>query len=678
MKPERLGEIPDVLRAQLRIGQDYVEAWMRRYFVSWRQLRFDEARVRGVGGQVMEVRLADIEELIAIEDPVVWAWMNLAERRTLHVDGVEAVTAGRPWSLFPIQAALARVHGDLIIECGSEVGKTRDIVLRALWRSDTIPNSSRMIGGDSDQTLIPIWEEIEAQLEQNPTIGGGVVEEKCHIKPNRKKVFQNGAELELRLAGFDGKNFRGGHFSDEILGDEVAKWKNPLQWSEFMRAAMPGASVRPYSTPDGDYSSPFYEKCARAVPINGSKSSSEPLVPSAEGERRFRKFQISKRQLPYPFWSDARAAALREFYGGEHTVGWLTNVEGAWGSPSYSVFPMPTMAPCLRSLERYAMVTARIDKRERKVLISASRLDPALDLDEDSATSERMLAREHVLLPDGFRESGRELGRRIAGFFPGLQGVTTPVLHVGADLGSAQDPSEIIFQQVVGKRWIDLFRVHLRGAEWNEQLEVFVELDHASGHCAFYTLDSGSAGSLLVSNLTQDPITCPECPTVIYFAERLEGRNFGQSCDEIDIETGEPLGNPDDRDPNGDPRPFRLSNKEFSTRILERKMAAGELEIAKDGGAGDQRLSGPQLLVNHTATGVNKRGERVFRAVDDHHVDARRMAALGIVSKVRHDGFVTPASGDLVTVGKRENYSDVIGSSIAGDFGREPLGLDWY
>src|SRR5438132_5921012 len=154
----------------------------------------------------------------------------------------------------------------------------------------------------------------------------------------------------MRLCGFDGKQFRGAHVSLSVRADEAAKWKYWQQWNELWRSGKPGTQFRVYSTPDGDYSSPFYELCARAIPIDGRRTGKDiktSLLASSD-QPKFRKINIRKQDLPAPFWTEARAAKYREQYGGERSIGWLTNVEGQWGSPSYSVFPMPTLKPNLR------------------------------------------------------------------------------------------------------------------------------------------------------------------------------------------------------------------------------------------------------------------------------------------------------------------------------------------
>jgi hypothetical protein len=656
----------------LRIQEAYVLRWLAKHEITAEQIVRGDAVWKTAGGLV-PLTWEDIENFIAQKDPVVWAWLNLTESKSLEVDGVKAVTAGRPWNLFPIQQELARMRGDLLVSCGAEVGKSRDIILSVLWRSDVNPTGTSMIGGDSDQTLIPIWEELERQIEQNQMIGGGLVEEKCHIKPNRKKVFRNGSEIELRLAGYDGKNFRGGHFSDGIYADEAVKWKNYQQWSEFYRSGLPGSTARIYSTPDGDYSSVFYSMVVRAIPANGPAIEAKPkyVAPTVDGERRFRLFHISKKMLPEPFWSLKRAAILREQFGGEDTVGWITNVEGGWGSPSCSVFSMPLLRRCLKVIPEYRMVRVAIDRQNMTMSLAAARLaDPV-----EGRPAEEMLARSADIPTILVSGVGKEIGRAITEFFPDVRAWTAPRLYCGADLGFLRDPSEFIFARVVGRIWTDLFRLHLRAAMYQEQADIVMQLDHASSHRVIYSFDNGSAGNALINLLTQDGYReCPECAVSVVFDERLSGRGFGESIDDFDIETGETIFNPDDKDPSGAMRPRRVSNKEFATRALERKMSAVELEIATDAGAGDQRLAGPQLMVNHTATGTNKKGERNFRGVDDHLVDARRQLALAITSEVRGDGFVSPRRSQMIEAGEKRFSVFAEAGPIASAFSVRGLG----
>jgi len=594
----------------------------------------------------------EIEEKIAVKDPVFWAHLNLTLRENFRDDttGEVLIPRGTPWTLWPVQAKMARLAGNIVIESASEVGKTCDLVLQVLHRADTQENiTSILVAGDSDKTLFKAMKEIEYQLDQNQSIGGGVVSSR--VKPYREIILKNGTEIDGIMCGFEGQQFRGGHY-DLVLADEVAKWKNPAQWNEFWRAGKPGSEFRIYSTPDGDYSSPFYALCQRAVPIDKQGSSRRRLARGDPDEPKFRKMNISRRDLPH--WSEGRAAKYREQFGPESSVGWLTNVEGKWGAPSYSVFPMHTLRSNLATaaeLPFYRMVAVTIDHDRGEYSLSAAELSPELG-SADGIRSENLLSR-------GSRtyRGGDLMANEIATFFPSAEvaGWTTPVLICGADLGSAQDPTEILFVRQIGDIWSDVFRLHLKfGDPEKDHAAIFDALDHASGHQAKYSLDSGSFGNMLVSKLTAWNRVCPVCEAPLNFGERLSGRGFGNYTDVVDIKTGEPVLDPDKKGANGESGIRRASNKEFSTQILERKAQAGELRIAWDGGAGDPSLSGPQLLINHTARGKNSKGERNFKGEDDHHVDARRQIALAIVADLAEQSghLPSPAPDNVVSIGE--------------------------
>lgn len=668
--------------SQSRLHSAYIERFLEEHKISLRQVEEGQPVWPTATGKV-PVSIEDIERLVSIDDPVAWAWLNFVERKALRddEDGKVIIPAGSPWALFDVQAAMARDTGNMIYECGAEVGKSRDVVLGCLWKTDTKEQGwSGLIAADSDITLQEIWTEIEFQLEENPAIGGGLVS--TRVKPYREKTFVNGNSFQLRLCGHDGKQFRGAH-ADDVWADEVTKWKYWQQFNELWRAGRPGCEFRLYSTPDGDYSSPFYQMCVRSTPRDGSRGGSvetKPSAPLSDEIPKSGKRTITKMQLPYPLWSESRAAKYREQFGGEQSIGWITNVLGGWGTPSYSVFPMPTLKPCLKYLPHYRMVTAVIDREKRAVIFSAARLSSKLDT-EEGGVREDILAREVIPMV-----SGAELGKMIAAFFPEdwLRDFTDPVLVCGGDLGSSQDPTELIFQRVVGSKWIDVFRLHLANADWPEQAAVVAALDHASGHRVKYGFDSGSAGAALVQVLTQmeEFWVCPMgCSAPVYFAERLSAFGFGDYSDEIDIRTGEPIPNPDKRDKNGNAMPRRLNNKEFSTRMLERKAQARDLEIAWDAGAGNPNLSGPQLLVNHTWISMNNKSERQFKKTDDHHVDARRQAALTIVAGLR-DVFIEPSRETVASAGPRRLADEMSFNSpgIGYEFGgssRAIGGLDW-
>jgi len=632
--------------------------------------------------KLVALTIQEVERLLSLDPDfpgaiVAWAKLNFQERDAVRDDsGAIWREAGSPWELFPIQAELANLKGSIVVQAASEIGKTRDIVLGTLWEVD-LGGANDLIAADSDITLDGIAQELDFQISKNGRIGGGLLESR--VKPLRRWEFRNGSRVEMRLCGFDGRQFRGGHFGPTIRVDEAAKWKNPAQFDELWRAGSPGTSFRVYSTPDGDYSSPFFDLCDRAEPINREKATTTSKAAASSSSPKFRKFVVTKKDLPPPFWTEERAAKLRELYGGERSPGWAGNVLGEWGEPSYSCFPITMLAPCLKYLPSYRLVVAEIDRTAGRVAFRAARLSPEAEA-LDGERREDLLADER-----GAFFEPRALADRIAEFFPSLAELVDPVLYCGADLGSATDPSELVFARVVGGKWSTLFRLHLLRSSWQEQAEIVARLDHASGHRVRYGFDAGSAGSALISFLTESEAfrACPICRTPVFFSERLRGFGFGEKVDETDFE-GNPILNQDRLDGRGNATAFRLSNKEFSTRVLERKMQARELELGHDAGAGDQKLAASQLLLNHTSSGLTSKGERRFRAEDDHLPDALRQLALRIVADRRVTGpvFVTPDPALIVTTGasgtrtfragRSEIFEDVgAGVGIGAGFGRD-------
>jgi hypothetical protein len=539
------------------------------------------------------------------------------------------------------------------------------------------------IAGNSDSTLEAIYDEILFQCEKNPRIGYGIKDK--GQRPYRHIDFNSGFHFEMRLCGDKGQQFRGWHVSKFLLGDEVALWKNPKQFGEFFSRAKPGCIVGLASTPDGDYSGPFFAICARAESIDGRSTHqtiADADIASAPSKTpKFKKINVRKYDLPAPMWSESRAAILEDQYGGRDSLGWQTNVEGAWGSAAYSIFPAVHLEPCLKKrLPDFRMVRVTADRKESRLYVDAARLSGVVDT-VDGSRQEEIL--EHDRFPFIRPE---DIARRICAYFPDISEWRDPVLHAGADVGSATDPTEIQFARASGGRLQHFFRLNAKALKWTEQEVLFRFLDHFSGHRAQFGIDNGSAGSMLVQALTTKTENCPVCERPIDLEERVRGFGFGESNDLVDLTTGQPVMNPDKTDNSGNPVPMRFRNKEASTRYLEKIMQDEAWDIANDAGAGDPKLSGPQLLMNHTSTGLNGKGERDFKAVDDHYPDSWRQLVLSYVFANRGEPVLDPgpetvatarasrtSSADLDDVGfasARSGFDDGIAAgSIGGFFG---------
>jgi hypothetical protein len=667
------------------------EQWLEKRGISWRQIESGEPCLPvNRDGEIEKIALSirDVERFIAREDPVYWAFLNLQEKEGVRNPEHPLewwVMPGDAWDLFDFQKRLARLTGDLVVECGSEVGKTRDIVLGSLWEADTARGGDgSLIAADSDTTLEEIWEELVYQTEKNHRIGRGV--KRVKIKPFRTMDFHTGFRLQLRICGHDGQQFRGAHITRTVRADEVAKWKNPQQLNELYRAVKPGAHIRLYSTPDGDYSSPFYAICHDAVSIDHRETFDAREKPTAGvglGDRKLKKINITKKDLPYPFWSAERAEKYRVEYKGEHSLGWVTNVLGAWGSPQKSVFPWPLLKPLLKYLPHYRVARVIVNEDDDTYDLTCAMLDPEqanVEREPELGSAlEEIIERDRVaMVGDTPAENATQVARHIASLFPDITDWQDPVLFCGGDVGTTE-PTELLFQRVIGDIWKDVFRLHLQYAPWPMVTCIVQHLDHVTKHRVKWGIDNGSAGSYLVAALCEETskAECPVCQENVIWSERLRGRGFGEAVDEIDPETGALVLNPDREDKNGVNLPFRWLNKEFSTRILERKAHNRQMEMAHDGGAGDQKQSGPQLLTNHTVTGFSKKGERSFKDKDDHHIDARRQAALAIVEELRKPEGPPLNAETMRTTGMRESYRTFGDIGVAagpavrgiGDFG---------
>lgn len=654
-----------------------VEAWLGKHGLS--AARIDDGRV-GWPGVEGALTWRDIDYLIAKEDPVSWAALKMSVQKGIPFpDGGWFCQAGDPVRLLPIQAAMARDRGNMIYESGSEVGKTLVLTLKVLWRADTATEGgSIVIVVDSDLTGQPIWNSIIHQFESNPTIAGGISVgprgPRMRIKPYRWLQLNNGVEIEIRIVGHDGAQLRGAHATLYFAADEMAKAKNPAQWREFWRAAMPGCEINIFSTPDGDYSSPYFAICAAAKSIDGrrtfTKDGADVSVDTEASKRKLRKRNIRKYDLGSPFWTEERAAQLEEEYGGRDSLGWQMNVEGAWGSPAYSVFPATYLNPCAaHEIPEYRVVRAIIHREEGTVDLCAARLSPEAAT-VDGGDREVLLLKEQPPVSD-------DLGRRISEWFPSLADWTAPVLIAGGDVGSATDPTEFQFARKIGETVRHIFRLHLRNASWPQQRMILTWLDHASGHRVVYGIDNGSAGSALVQELTKDVIDCPaeKCAEKIHFAERVHPFGFGESNDFIDMRTGQPVMNPDKLDAKGNPTALRLGNKEGSTRYIEKIMQSGFWQVANDGGAGDPELAQTQLLMNHTSHGLNGKGERKFKAQADHNPDSWRQLMLAIVYALRGDQPVWADTSNVAVADVREPEYGAFRNDFPTMPGDSPLGF---
>ncbi len=600
---------------------ELLDELLRRQSWSWEQVERGDARLDG-----KPVTLRDLEWFLINADPVLWAECNLLNRPE---DG------GGLWRFFDYQRPSLRLRHHVVHQDGAEVGKTREIIALILWGIVGIARGSILVGSSLDGDLDEIWEDLLFQISSNPFLAEQVA--RTTTKPYRRITFANGLKVLFRPAGHDGSAFRGVHVRGWLLHDEAAKVTNPRSWSEFWRAAKPGAEIRIYSVPTGDRLCTFQRIADAAVPAEQvlPPASTRALIASILGRRpvadetsrtvarelggrRWVRFHWPKTIMPAPFWCEARRQEFVEMYGSPDDPGYVHNVLGEPGDPEYSVFPARLLDPCTRCLTDYQSVELRWDNRAQRLDVLARRLNPqhvaatgeATGEDADDEAEGRPMSpylevyRDsidmsdyHALDPSAKRARIEELVRSAVRRPEGM-------LTGGIDVGSSSVTEINVEAGIPGGLESWLLRVHLTGWDWYAQAVLISVLDDTLQPAGGWGLDATGVGKSLLDVLHGQHEA---------LRERVSGFVFNAVVPAINPETGEPQADPQTgRVPN-------ISYKELATQLLERALARRAKEIPAD----PELL---HLLQNHTYT-VTPNG-RTFLKRHDHVVDAWRCIAL--------------------------------------------------
>jgi len=619
-----------------------VDAYLRRRRASWQDL--ERGRLK-LGDTVLTVDA--LQWWFVNADPVLWAECNLVNQPE---DG------GGLWRLFDYQKASLRFDGNAVHQDGAEVGKTRELLALIAWGSLGIERGSILVGSARDGDLDEIWEELDYQCGANPYLGRRRV--RVTTKPYRKINWDNGLRTLFRPAGHDGTAFRGIHVRGWLLLDEAAKVAEDA-WKDFWRAAKPGCKIRIYSVPTGlqlisfqriaDGAVPAEQVVPEATPELLIEQLLHPAVPAAVRElsrkmegRMFVRFWWPKTIMPHPFWSEERRRHYVEQFGSPDAPGYIQNVLGLPGDPANTVFPDRLLTPALTFLPDYRTVTLRWDTRAGRIDALSRRLNPLYPW-EDSATGDEPLLEGDEesegsdvptpflnVLQDSIDVSGWEtmdpgqrrqlVDRLVLDFVRPIAGD----LIVGVDVGSAT-VTEIAVQR---RSTIDalILRISLIGWNWYAQRDFLLALDAILSPAGGWGVDATGVGSVLVDLVQPD------------FGERMSGYVFNRSTPAIDPDSGEVR-----EDPNSG-EPLLISYKELSTQSIERRLHGRRLEFPYD----------PEvrhLLSNHTYTQSGAAGGRTFKKVDDHLVDALRVAELrkltdtwGAVAATPPTQFAAPPS----------------------------------
>lgn len=581
MEPLRLTD----LKKAIMVPVSDFEAWLARFDWTWHQLARNE--FPGDFTRLDEFQLACI-----CADPVLWCRAFLREPE--DPDHIE------PYGFFNYQQEAVRYQENKVYDCGSETGKTRDIVAASLYEAFTVAGGSSLLGAPQQTHLDEIIEAMHDQLIWNPDLMPSLKRWKKH--PHHAFYWTNGFKQDFRPAGHDGEAFRGVHVRTSARLDEAAKMKNPMQWSEFWRSMKPGCCAAIYSVTDGDRSCDFYKLKERAKRVGASKEISGDLevdLPTHMKSLSFRHFCWPKTLMPAPFWSEARRKFYSEQYGGEDSPGYRHNVLAEDGDPENSVFPWYSFSRLLKDIPEYRVLKILVDSAQGEVSLFGAKYEPQ--------TGREAKPEEIVLVERRVSVNDFDIRAEIKSFFSNIPGLK----FGGADLGFSQDPTEIYVKLIIGKTHRLVGRMQLKGVTYDQQDAAIDALDDVFDACQMkmgWGLDFGNAGSAVVHNLIH------KYPEKNY-DDRLTGYQFGATYEAVN-EEGETL-----VDRHTD-KPLKLTAKELSTDLLVKKMQRIELEYPFD----------PDIILyypNHSYREGEK--HRIYKKEDDHVIDADRALTLRVV-----------------------------------------------
>jgi hypothetical protein len=600
---------------------ELIDALLRRNRWSWQALERGDLSLAG-----QPLTTDRLQWWLINADPVLWVETSLVNKPE---DG------GGLWKLFPYQRPSIRFRGHVVHQDGAEVGKSREIVGLLLWGCLAAERGSALVGSALDGDLDEIWEEVEWQLSANPYLADAL--RNRTTKPYRRLTWRNGLRMLFRPAGHDGRAYRGIHVRGFLLHDEAAKVVNPRSWSEFWRAAKPGAEIRIYSVPTGDRLCTFQRIADNAVPADSIVPADTPeliiehlLRPGSTvsegtrtlardlGGRTWVRFHWPKTIMPAPFWSEARRQEFVDLFGGPDEPGYVHNVLGLPGDPEYSLFPERLLKPALTWIPDYLTISLRWDSRAGQLDGLSRRLNPSYPwgeeiqpptIDEGPEEAEGITDAQQpflTVLQDSLDISGwdrwdAERRRHVLADLASL--FVRPIsgdITAGVDVGSAT-VTEILIQRRNGLADSLVLRLHLTGWNWYAQRDFLLALDAILQPAGGWGFDATGVGRVLVDLLV------PE------LGDRLSGYVFNRATPALDPTTGDAQ-----LDPTSG-REVLISYKELGTQLIERRLHGRGLELPYD----------PEvrhLLANHT---YSQSGEsRRFSKLNDHLVDALRVAEL--------------------------------------------------
>ena len=269
----------------------------------------------------------------ALLNPAIWGQSHLKNR-----DGSKRIYWGHQCD------DLMCGDRNIVHQDGRDVGKTICLSTLVLHYAFITKGGCGLVAAPHQGHLDTVIDEVEFQLFDNPLLEQSLAR---NVKGNYKIVrnpyykfeFTNGTVIHFRPAGAYGECFRSLHV-DRLWIDEAALIPEKA-WKAIRQCVKRDGYIRAYSTPDGRRNTVYYR-------MTKSPRYTVFRWPSWEN----------------PNWTEAQAKELEEFYGGKETPGWLHEVAGEHGAPSFSVFNVERFHACRRDLPEYQFITISAEALE--------------------------------------------------------------------------------------------------------------------------------------------------------------------------------------------------------------------------------------------------------------------------------------------------------------------------
>lgn len=593
------------LGKKILVPREDFEYWLEQFDWTYHQIARDE--FPEPFSSLMEFQMACFGS-----NPLLWVPAFLREPEDSdHQD---------PYNLWDYQKESLVYPGHTIHKCGAEVGKSREILAKGMFKAFTVNNGSGLTGAPQQTHLDEIIEMVTDQLDWNPDLAAELIKHKKH--PHHRFKFANGFKWYFRPSGHDGEAYRGVHVRTFAQKDEAAKDDHVKQWSEFFRACKPGCIIGIYSVPDGRRDTEFYRLSKIA---EGNITQEEELeidsFKAAAGhikEIKFRIFKWSKELMPPPYWTPARKKFFIDFYNGEDSPDYKHNVKGEDGDPANSVFPWQQLKYCIKDIPEFRCLKVLVDAANNEVIVAGYKCEYVAG---DNGPVPRIID----LFDTTFRMSGyfdyeegtvSDFRKTIMSFFSGAPGLKMG----GGDFGFSSDPTELNIYNIIGKKDRNIARLQLRGVTYDQQCEALDALDDIFGpkESLQWGTDFGNAGSAVAHILQGQPRYRHKD-----YSNRLKGFQFESTAEDmdedgiaiIDSKTG---------------KPAKKTMKELSTDILTKKMQRMDLEYPPDS----------DLITQYTGHTVTAGKHRIYSKGNDHIIDSNRAMVLAkLFNNVVEDYF---------------------------------------